>query len=648
VRPLRAEDPVAVGGYRLLGTLGAGGMGRVYLARSQGGRTVAVKVIRPEYADEPAFRSRFRREVDAARRVGGRWTAALLDADAGSERPYLVTAYIPGPSLGRAVADRGPLPGPTVRALGAGLAEALIAVHDAGLVHRDLKPSNVLLSLDGPRVIDFGISRAIDASVLTTSGAVVGSPAFMSPEQVHGGEIGPASDVFSLGSVLVFAAAGAGPFDGQAVASVLHNVLTREPDLDAMPVNLRDLTRACLHKDPAERPTPRAVLSALAPDGAAALMTAAWLPADLVANLSRQAVALLDLDTPSDPGLGSTPLPPMGTPAPGGPPTPGGTSAPIRTPVPGNTAPLRNTAPPRNTAPRGNTGPPSGSVPPAGYASPYDYPPPTYGAPGSGPPASPVPGAGFGPPAAGVHPGLVAASAPPHHPGSLPAPPGTPGAARPGPPGNRPPRGALIAVAAAGVLGLAIIVVLAVLLAMHAHRSSGSDGTDLDARTSEPGLSPAVTDPSRPSSTPEAPSSPAAAGTLRPGPLPAGYVGTWQGDVTTEDGFVVAHEVITLRAGDTGQTVGHAVQTVSKVFGLPGDSIQCVGDLRLVGFGGAAGDEVVVVDIPGTGNNATVLGQNACSEGDTTRLRLGADGRMTYSSDDDAAGRPTGTLTRQQ
>lgn len=643
MRPLRAEDPIAVGGYRLLGTLGAGGMGRVYLARSQGGRTVAVKVIRPEYADEPAFRSRFRREVDAARRVGGPWTAPLLDADADSERPYLVTAYIPGPSLGKAVADRGPLPAPTVRALGAGLAEALMAVHAAGLVHRDLKPSNVLLSLDGPRVIDFGISRAIDASVLTTSGAVVGSPAFMSPEQVHGGEIGPASDVFSLGSVLVFAAAGAGPFDGQAVASVLHNVLSREPDLDAVPAELRDLARACLNKDPAGRPAPSAVLSALAPNGAAALMTAAWLPADLVTNLSRQAVALLDLDTPSDPGLGSTPLPPSGTPAPGSTPTPSSTAAPTRTPTPNGTAPPSGTVPPAGTVPPGGTGPPSGSVPPAGYASPFGYPPP----PGYGAPVSPVPGPGFDRPA-GVHSGLVTVSTPPHHPGSGPIPPGVPGMASPGSPGGRPSRGALIAVAAAGVLGLSIVVVLAVLLALHAHGSAGSDGTDLDARSSEPVLSATETDSSRASSTPGASSGATATSTLRPGPLPAGYVGTWQGDVTTQDGFIVAHEVITLRAGDTGQTVGHAVQTLSKVFGLPIDPIECVGDLRLAGFAGAAGDEVVVADIPGTGNNATVMGHKACSEGDTTHLRLGADGRLTYSSDDDAAGRPNGTLTRQQ
>lgn len=211
MRALDRDDPKEIGGYRLLRVLGAGGMGRVYLARSPGGRTVAVKVIRPELSDDVGFRNLFRREVAAARRVGGAWTAPVIDADTEASRPWLVTGYVAGPSVYEAVERHGPLPESSVRTLGAGLAEALIAIHGTGLIHRDLKPTNVLLSLDGPRVIDFGISRALDASVHTRTGATVGSPGFMSPEQIDGRDVGPATDVFSLGSVLVFAATAKGP-----------------------------------------------------------------------------------------------------------------------------------------------------------------------------------------------------------------------------------------------------------------------------------------------------------------------------------------------------------------------------------------------------------------------------------------------------
>ncbi|WP_261576062.1 serine/threonine-protein kinase, partial [Frankia gtarii] len=298
--PLHPDDPETIGDYRLLQRLGAGGMGRVYLGRSPGGRTVAIKVVRPELVDEPQFHQRFRREVDAARRVGGAWTAPVLDADPDAERPWLVTAFVPGPSLHEAVRTYGPLPLGTVRALGAGLAEALIAVHGAGLVHRDLKPSNVLLSLDGPRVIDFGISRAVDATALTHTGAAVGSPAYMAPEQIGAGGVGPASDVFALGAVLVHAATGTSPFQASTVPAMMYAVLSREPDLAAVPDDLRALISACLRKSPGERPSPAAVLAALAPAGSAAgLIAAGWLPATLVTDLSRRAVALLDLDAPT-------------------------------------------------------------------------------------------------------------------------------------------------------------------------------------------------------------------------------------------------------------------------------------------------------------------------------------------------------------
>ncbi len=208
---LQAGDPVQAGPYRLAGRLGSGGIGHVFLGLSAGGRPVAVKVIRPELAGEPGFRARFAREVAAARQVNGLFTAAVVDADVTGPVPWLATAYVPGPSLADVVETRGPLPVDSVLALAAGLAEGLVAIHAVGVVHRDLKPSNVLLAVDGPRVIDFGISRAAEASALTQSGMVMGSPGFMSPEQAEGVPVGPASDVFSLGAVLAFAATAEGP-----------------------------------------------------------------------------------------------------------------------------------------------------------------------------------------------------------------------------------------------------------------------------------------------------------------------------------------------------------------------------------------------------------------------------------------------------
>ena len=252
---LLPTDPEWVGPYRLLGRLGAGGMGEVYLARSPGGRLVAVKVIRPELAADRGFRARFAREAAAARTVSGIFTAPVVDADTEASRPWLATAYVPGPSLAEAVAQRGPLPPGVVLTLGAGLAEGLQAIHAAGLVHRDLKPSNVLLADDGPRVIDFGIARAADGSGLTQTGMILGSPGFLSPEQAEGRAVGPPSDVFSLGSVLNFAASGEGPFGAGSVASLVYRVVNGEPNLSGVPEQLRPLIQRCLAKDPASRPT---------------------------------------------------------------------------------------------------------------------------------------------------------------------------------------------------------------------------------------------------------------------------------------------------------------------------------------------------------------------------------------------------------
>ncbi|MFJ5922979.1 serine/threonine-protein kinase [Kitasatospora sp. NPDC092948] len=300
---LTADDPSTIGEYRLLRRLGAGGMGRVYLGRTAGGRTVAVKAVRPELADDPEFRARFRQEVSAARRVGGRWTAPVLDADTEGSRPWVATGYIAGPSLGAAVHTGGPLPTASVHALGARLAEALEQVHALGLVHRDVKPSNVLLTLDGPRLIDFGVARALDAAAsLTHSGYVVGSPGFMSPEQAAGSPVGPAGDVFSLGALLAFAATGAAPFgEGVSAAVLLYRVLHEEPDLRGLDGDLRGTVTDCLAKDPARRPTPAELRARLAP-GAAAVGPETWLPGPLAAAVGRAAVELLDLEADGAPG----------------------------------------------------------------------------------------------------------------------------------------------------------------------------------------------------------------------------------------------------------------------------------------------------------------------------------------------------------
>ena len=280
---LQAGDPPQIGPYLLLGRLGAGGMGQVFLGRSPGGRLVAVKVIRAELAGDPGFRARFAREVVAARKVSGVFTAAVVDADPAAPLPWLVTSFVTGLSLADAVGEHGALPVASVLALAAGLAEGLGAIHAAGVVHRDLKPSNVLLAADGPRVIDFGISRAVDAPQLTRTGMVIGSPAFMSPEQVEGGAVGPASDVFSLGAVLVFAATGQGPFGPGAPTALMYRVVHGTPRLDQLPGPVRPLAERCLAKDPGQRPTAAQFLAELTATHPSAADLADWLPASILA-----------------------------------------------------------------------------------------------------------------------------------------------------------------------------------------------------------------------------------------------------------------------------------------------------------------------------------------------------------------------------
>ncbi|MFC8663959.1 bifunctional serine/threonine-protein kinase/ABC transporter substrate-binding protein [Streptomyces sp. NPDC057199] len=259
MRALHARDPGELGGHRLLARLGAGGMGVVYLARTADGTLVALKVIRAEYAADRAFRERFRREARLARGFTCRWLVPVTAADAEAREPWLATAFVPGPSLAEAVDGHGPLPPAVVTALGARLAEALTEVHGAGLVHRDVKPSNVLLALDGPRLIDFGIAQSPGVTALTEPGAIVGTPGYLAPEQVRtGGEAAPASDMFALGCVLAYALTGQRPFGLGDPAAVLYRTVHEEPDvpgLDRLPFPLRTAITGCLAKDPAGRPT---------------------------------------------------------------------------------------------------------------------------------------------------------------------------------------------------------------------------------------------------------------------------------------------------------------------------------------------------------------------------------------------------------
>ncbi|MFI9106482.1 protein kinase [Streptomyces fildesensis] len=300
-RQPQSQSPGRIGPYEVLQLLGEGGMGRVFLARSPGSRLVALKVIRPEYTEAPDFRGRFRREADAARKVSGFFTPPVLDADAGAEQPWLATAYIPAPSLHDAVARFGPLPEPALRALGAGLAEALLTIHAVGIVHRDLKPGNVLLAHDGPRVIDFGISRVAEATQVTRTNAVMGTPGFMAPEQIASSrETGPAADVFSLGCVLAFAATGGGPFGTGSTPGILYRAVHAPARLDGVPDALRPLVAACLDKEPARRPSVTALLTALGPVEPSALLTPGLL-ADIAAREASAAALLAVPPIPVDP-----------------------------------------------------------------------------------------------------------------------------------------------------------------------------------------------------------------------------------------------------------------------------------------------------------------------------------------------------------
>ena len=260
MQPLTSDDPAAIGGYRLDARLGSGGMGRVYLAFTPAGRPVALKVVRSDLGDDQDFRIRFEQEIQAARRVRGLYTAELIDADPAATPPWLVTAYVPGPSVEEVIDRDGPMPEAMVFRLIAGVAEALQAIHAAGVIHRDLKPSNVLLAQDGPRVIDFGIARALAATPMTRTGATMGSPDYLSPEQILNRPVTPAIDVFALGTLAAFAAVGRLPFGRGHITEVAHRVVQESPDLAGCPAGLVTLIEACLQKEPHARPAPAQII----------------------------------------------------------------------------------------------------------------------------------------------------------------------------------------------------------------------------------------------------------------------------------------------------------------------------------------------------------------------------------------------------
>ncbi|MCC0096634.1 serine/threonine protein kinase [Streptomyces flavotricini] len=597
MQPLEAGEPRTIGAYRLLGRLGSGGMGRVYLGRSAGGRTVAVKIVHPHFASDEEFRARFRREVEAARRVGGEWTAPVLDADPEAAVPWVATGYVAGPSLGGAVAAHGPLPHASVRAVGEGLARALAVVHGLGLVHRDVKPSNVMLTLDGPRLIDFGIARATDGTAsLTSTGVSVGSPGYMSPEQILGKGITGAADVFSLGAVLAFAATGQPPFTGDNSATLLYKVVHEPPDLEAVPAGpLRELIAACLAKAPADRPAPAAIAGALA----GALSAPGWLPAPVVEEASRAATALLDLEAaPPGPAQGSGPVP------------------------------FSESA--------------SGPVP--FTASSYGGPAVGFGAP------DPSYGSGALSGAGGAGPSYGPYGPPPTDAAHRPTETGGGGVPQPR---TSPDQARHVSFSAAGrrfscSLVLAATAVLAVLSGGGLYGLGLLPGTGGDAGEHASGDTaarppsttasgtPAPKGSATPSGTPSGTPSttkPSTGPTGTRGDVPKELTGTWKGTVTTARAGVSSEFEITIRAGKVGEVVARD-KSILPVFGT-----DCSGDWKLA----SATDRSLVLDTAGGPNPAPGI----CSNGSADeRFTLNADGTLHYKSGDGPAGNPEGDLTR--
>jgi serine/threonine protein kinase len=629
---LGAGEPQQIGAYRLLARLGAGGMGRVYLARSDRGRTVAVKLVREELAAQEEFRARFRQEVLAARRVGGLWTAPVLDADTEAAVPWVATGYVAGPSLQTVVGhDHGALPERSVRILAAGLAHALKDIHAAGLIHRDLKPSNVLVTIDGPRVIDFGIARALETVTdggLTRTGALVGSPGFMAPEQVRGDRVTPACDVFCLGSVLSYAATGALPFGAanSGVHAMMFRIAQEDPDLDGVPEGLADLVRHCLRKDPAARPGLDEILERIGAEDTVVEGRSRdpWLPSALVAQLGRHAVRLLDTENPAE------------RPAPAPAPSTRQATAPAQDPAPGSApaaldlskssaAPAPTPAPAPEVAPEHAATPP----PPGGPASTDHLPTLIAGADQTSPPAAPPaahPAYGHpqqhpsptGPPAYGHPQGGWGAPGsygptPPYGPGLPTTPYGPAGVPEPEPP-RRSGR------STAALIVVALVVALGAGGSVYALMQGGpAKGTDDAKASSAASKSPTSPDSSPSSSTPSSsPSdSPSPQASQGGGAIPEGFLGTWDASIDNATGHNTRR--LTIRQGAVGDAV------LSLVADGPSGSTtyHCVFRAELTAAPGAGGPLVI-------GPSEVTGGApiSSCSPGAASEITLQSDGRL--------------------
>ena len=608
---LAAGDPQRIGAYRLLARLGAGGMGHVYLARSDRGRTVAVKLVREELAAQEEFRARFRQEVQSARQVGGHWTAPVLDADTEAAVPWVATGYVAGPSLQQVVGrDHGALPERSVGILAAGLAHALQDIHAAGIIHRDLKPSNVLVTIDGPRVIDFGIARALETVTdggLTRTGALVGSPGFMAPEQVRGDRITPACDVFCLGSVLAYAATGHLPFGSanSGVHALMFRIAQEEPDLEGVPEGIADLVRDCLKKDPGARPTLEAVLERTGAEDTVlgGRSRDPWLPSALVAQLGRHAVQLLDAEDPEEgaavPGgpslqkaapeappehasAADDSAPEAGAPA--GPPPPG---------QPGGGAPL-NHLPTMVAGQAAPAPPPAPAQTPPAYGYPQQHPQqPAYGYPPQ------QPGAYGYPQQPGGYGGL--GSTPPYGPSYTGPVPHAP---------QGPPRRSGRSTAA--LIAVALIVALGAGGSVYALMNGGGDKAD-----NKPSPAPTTGAPSKPEPSPTTPTT-AQPSTSAPsnGTVPTGYLGTWTATITNADGENTRE--LTIRQGKVGDAV------LSLVADGPTSSgtYHCVFQADLTAEPGSDGPLEI-------GPSTVTSGDSGyCKPGDATEISLLPDGSL--------------------
>ncbi|SCK56211.1 Serine/threonine protein kinase [Streptomyces sp. WMMB 714] len=628
MQPLEPDDPRTVGPYRLLRRLGAGGMGRVYLGRSPSGRTVAVKVVHPHYATDEQFRRRFRREVASARRVGtappssggadspaAQWTAPVLDADPGASTPWIATGYVAGPSVQQAVGEHGPLPERSVRILGGGLAEALRHVHGLGLVHRDVKPSNVMLTPGGPRLIDFGIARATAGTAsITSTGASIGSPGYMSPEQVLGEETGPASDVFSLGAVLVYAATGEAPFRGDSSAVLLYKVVHEEPELGSLSGELREIAASCLEKDPGRRPSPARLAELPAGEDAAGtagtMMRDGWLPAPIVEQISRRVIELLDLE-PSEQGGGFTAGPAGGEGSGGGPAGTGPESGPVPFTTPSETPlPTRQPQQPPATAGR----PDAADAPDTPYAAGGSYGGDGEEAPGqpdrpgvperSWPSWQPAPSRpAEAPAAAGVQPGEANGGAPDGAAsgGGVPAAP----PARPGIALTASAERSRRQVSCSLVLTVACLLAVA-LLGTYFFQFLPGGGGDAGA----PG-----------------PPSDSHAGDSRKEEVPAGFAGTWQGRLVFADGESGGTMRITFEEGAAGREAAHG--------GPVEDGTACDADYEL----DAVGDGTLRM------TPSAPDGPGVCADGRPVEFTLRDDGTLRYTSRASGPGEPGAEAT---